>query len=66
MKKIILITCFLLVSFSMNATSQKRKHLKNFPIIIIQTSCGESQELDGDMTWDEIFDYTEFMEDFYC
>lgn len=63
MKKIILILAVLFVTgnaFSNDVSNELGP-------LVIYDSCGGVHEFeDGGMTWDEIFDYSEFLDDFFC
>ena len=63
MKKLILTFAVLFVTsitFSNNISNEVRP-------LVIYDCCGGNHELDdGGMTWDEIFDYSEFIDDFFC
>ncbi|WP_445747733.1 hypothetical protein [Polaribacter sp.] len=64
MKKIFLMVAIL---FATTSTSFSVEPLSNIDPLIIFDSCGGTHELDDEgWTWDEIFDYSEFLDWFYC
>ena len=62
MKKIILIVSILFATTTFSVES-----VSNVDPLIIYDSCGGTHELDDEgWTWDEIFDYSEFLDWVYC